>query len=182
MLRGTRGVLGSTRVRTHTHSKANATTHAHARTHERMCVCARAGHERVCLRVSESVRVLMRAGLCPRACVRGCAAASMRMCGVHARLRACLCAHLRAHAGPCVRARARLCVRSCARASVRVRVCFAGPSAKHLRACVRACVRAHMCGTPVRVRLGGCKPAVLIARPAAPGGRARAVAVRRDRR
>ena len=68
----------------------------------------------------------------------------------------------------CVRAcvRARASVHACVR--VRVRVCFAGPSAKHLRACVWAWLRAHMCGTRVsgtpRRLCGRCGGTVLAAR------------------
>ena len=151
VLRGHWGVLGSTRARTHTqgHTQKHTRTHARMCVCARMCLCARAGRERMCARVclcprvSESVRVHNYARGAVPACVRGCAAASMRTCGVHACfscgfVRACRSVHESVHA----------CVR------VRVRACFAGPSAKHLRACVCACVRAHMCGTPVRVRRG----------------------------
>ncbi len=96
-------------------------------------------------------------------------------------LRAWLCAHLCACAGPCVRARARACVCAC------VRVCVCECLCVFVCACV--CMRACVSVTTVHVCLGGCVgavaarrgPAVLIARPAALGGRARAVAVRCDR-
>ncbi len=72
--------------------------------------------------------------------------------------RACACAHVSVHA----------CVR------VRVRVCFAVPSASIF---ARECVCVRVGRTTVCVRLGGAVarrgPAVLMARPAAPGGGAR---------
>ncbi len=162
----------------------------------RVCarMCVRAGHERVCVCQCVIVRVTLNLSVCScaRGCVRasagvrGCAEASMRICGVHACLRECLCAHFCGCVGVYVRVRARARVCPCVLSRARTSV-FCVPSAT-IFACVCGCVR--VCRTTVCVRLGGCvgaavarrRPAVLMARPAAPGGCARVVAVRCDRR
>ncbi len=90
----------------------------------------------------------------------------------------CLCAHSYYCVGACVCARmgvrARASVHSCARASV---VCRSIDKRLCACVCLVVCVRVAR----LRVRLGGCVgavdarlgPSVLIARPAAPGGRVR---------
>ncbi len=157
-------------------------------------VCACGPRECVgeCRRVSESVRVRVRAGLfaCPRPCAcvqqrpcgcvvsaRGCVSVCARIC-VRALVRVCARmrrAHARARAHACAR------VRSSARATV-----FCRSIGKRLRACVAcACARVCVCVCAPRGWVGAVvarrRPAVLIARPAAPGGRACAVAVWCDR-
>jgi hypothetical protein len=102
--------------------------------------------------------------------VRGCAAASMRMCGVHVRVCVRACARIG------VRAKVRVCARM--RLSVHAFVCAcecgrAIPSASifgHVWAVVRVRACACVCGTTVCVRLGAewalWGHAVLIARSA----------------
>ncbi len=180
---GTEGTLGGTREYTRARTHTSSHTHTNARTDVCVCACGPREGEFASVLVSACLRI----GACAYArgavpaCVRGCAAASMRMRGVLARLRARLCAFA------C--ARRSVCARACARARLRMRA-FVCACARVLpvhrqsifaHACGRECGRAHMCGTPVRVCLGGRagaavarrRPVVLIARPAAPGGGAR---------
>jgi hypothetical protein len=178
---------------TRAHTNTSSLTHTHARTHARIfvcvrmcvCVCAwgpREGEFAMCLcpRVSESVRVHNYARGAVPACVRGCAAASMRMRGVHALffVRACARICARAQVRVRARARARLCMRAFVCACERVLPVYRQSIFAHAcgRGCVRICV-ARMCvsclgglpGAAVARR----RPAVFIARPAAPGGGAR---------
>ncbi len=124
--------------------------------------------------------VCARGCVCASACLLRCVAASMRMCGVHVCLFATYCEHI------CVRAQVRVCARVCARARARAFLC--------LHAFVCACERVlpihrqSIFANVLRVRVRNdcvCMPrrgagavvarrgpAVLMARPAAPGGRA----------
>ena len=166
-------MLGSTCARTHkpghTRTRTRTHTHIHERTHERVCVfmCVRVRVRacvcaQVCLcpRVSESVRVLMRAGLCPRAC----AAVRQRPCGCVGFMlvfRAGSCAHLCARAGPCVCARARArvcaCARSCARARASVFCRSLGKASSRMRVYVCACAYVwHACARAPRRLCGRC--------------------------
>ncbi len=110
-----------------------------------VCAC-----ECACVRVplNWSVCACARGRARASACMRRCAAAALRMCGVHACICVSVCARICLRKSVCVRARMRArervslhaCIRSFARASV-----FSRSIGKHLRervacACVRACV------------------------------------------
>jgi hypothetical protein len=154
--------------------------------------CVRAGHDSVCLRVcqcrrvSQSVRVRVRAGLCARVRVRArvCVRVHADVCASYVIACVLVRAFLCARRSVCARTRARACACLCRRAFVCACDCVLP---FHRQASSRVCVRVcgHVCAC---ARLGGCagavdawrRRAVLIARPAAPGGRARAVAIRCD--
>jgi hypothetical protein len=199
-----------TRARARAHARVFTQTRTHTHTCKHVCVCVclraraccgcvrvsgcvRAGHESVCLqvcereclRVSESVRLRVRAGLCarPRTFAGVCGSVHADVwgpCVFECVLVRAFC--VRAQVRVCVRARARVSMAACVR--VRVRVRFAVPSASIFSHVLRVRVRhdfvcaPRRCAGAVEARRG---PAVLIARPAAPGGRACAFAVRCDR-
>ncbi len=181
MLRGTKAVLGGTRTHTQTLAHAGACacacvhtnthtqthlTHARANTHPR--VHAR-GTRECCLCVGVCVRATRVCG-CECVCVAVSLSPSLRPCS---RARGAVFARPRACAG--VRQRPCGCVALMC-ALVRANVCVHVRARAPVQACC-VCV----CGTTACVRLGAVRalwrPAVLIARPAAPGGRACAVAV-----
>ncbi len=162
----------------------------------RVGVCVRATRVCVCESVTVGVSLNFSACACARGCVRVCVRA--HVCGsVNADVwGSCVFLRVIVRAFPCVRwsvcvcasACARTCscacVRLCERASVFCRSIGKRLRARFVRGWVGMCVR-HDCvcmprrgAGPLGVRRGR---AVLIARPAAPGGRACAVADRCDR-
>jgi hypothetical protein len=146
----------------------------------RSCACACA-----CVRVCECVCACARVCASPHVCELGCVCVWQRLwwcvgfASVPLSLCECvrLCRSVRAR-GARVSVHACVCVRAC--------VWFCRSIGKRLRACVAcACARVCVCVCAPRGWVGAVvarrRPAVLIARPAAPGGRACAVAVWCDR-
>jgi hypothetical protein len=139
---------------THLHTQTNLHTHRHTRTHTHT-------HTHIDTHTGECNHSRARARMCVRVCV--CVQCLCVLC-------VCLCACAQAgHERVCA------CVRSCAGESV-----FCRSFGRHLPALVCMGVRVRVwndCFCAPRVCLGGCvaagaarrRPAVLIARPAAPG-------------